>query len=577
MTGLLHFTRDSNMKTRFVLFPLALILLAACSTGTRPDGDLPAPAPATLPFAWENATVYFLLTDRFYNGDPANDRSFGRQPDGDTLRYFMGGDLKGITRKIESGYFTDLGVNAIWMTPIFENIRGFTDEGTGKTYAYHGYWIRDWTSLDPNFGTEQDLLEMVETAHRHGIRILLDAVANHTGPVTTEDGQWPDDWVRTGPLCDYTDFAGTVECTLVRNLPDIRTEDKNPVELPAFLLDKWHAEGRLEQELAELDAFFGRTGFPRAPRYYLIKWLCDWVRQYGIDGFRVDTAKHTEADLWEELAGEARTALREWKQKNPGSKLDDLDFWMVGEVYNYSIGNGRNYDYGDRQVDFFENGFESLINFQFKYDVRNSPDSVFAAYAGILNGGALSGKTVLNYLSSHDDSNPYDPDRQHPLETGTMLLLSPGAAQIYYGDETARLLTVEGAVGDANLRSFMNWEDLLSGASRSGIGIHDVLEHWQRLGRFRREHLAVGAGRHEQVQPDPYVFRRSYDRDGQADRVLVGLGLPEGEKTLSASGTFGDGTELWEYYSGQKVKVRRGEVRFESPYTLALLGLRAGS
>ena len=559
------------MQKRLFALVVFLILISACGRSPREDSGLESLS--KLPFVWENATIYFLLTDRFYNGDPGNDNSLGRLPDGDTLRYFMGGDLKGITHMIEEGYFDALGVSAIWMTPIFENVRGFTDEGTGKTYAYHGYWMRDWTCLDPNFGTATDLREMVDAAHNRGIRILLDAVANHTGPVTDVDPQWPDEWVRTGPVCTYVDFASTVECTLVENLPDFRTDLEEPVDLPQFLLQKWEQEGRLEEELSELDQFFERTGYPRAPRYYLIKWLCDWVREYGIDGFRVDTAKHTEADIWDELAEEARTALREWKEKNPARKPDDLDFWMVGEVYGYNIGSGRNYDYGDRQVDFYANGFDALINFQFKYDAKGSTESLFRSYSEALNAGELNEFTVLNYLSSHDDANPFDAFRQQPMETGTLLLLSPGTAQIYYGDETARILHVPGAKGDAHLRSFMNWEDLADNSTRDGYGIAEVHEHWQKLGRFRRKHISVGAGVHSMLQEVPYVFTRSYESNGLSDVVLIGLGLPEGEKTLPTGGIFLHGTILLDYYSGQTVRVTGDEIRLDSPFSLALLGV----
>ena len=190
-------------------------------------------------------------------------------------------------------------------------IRGQTNEGTGFTYGYHGYWARDWTALDPNFGTEADLLALVDTAHQHGIRVLLDVVANHTGPVTGQDPVWPESWVRQEPTCTYKDYETTVACTLVDNLPDVRTESNQPVGLPEDLRQKWQREGRLERELRELDDFFRTGGYPRAPRFYLIKWLTDYVRRYGIDGFRVDTAKHTEASAWAELKKEAERAFRD--------------------------------------------------------------------------------------------------------------------------------------------------------------------------------------------------------------------------------------------------------------------------
>ena len=165
-------------------------------------------------------------------------------------------------QKIEEGYFDSLGVTAIWMTPFVEQIHAGVDEGTGKTYGYHGYWTRDWTAVDPALGTEDDLRAVVDAAHRHGIRVLMDAVINHTGPATPQDPAWPDDWVRTGPNCSYKSYATTVDCTLVATLPDIRTDRDAPVELPPALLEKWQREGRRDRELAELDAFFAAHRSP---------------------------------------------------------------------------------------------------------------------------------------------------------------------------------------------------------------------------------------------------------------------------------------------------------------------------
>ncbi|MEB8347501.1 alpha-amylase family glycosyl hydrolase, partial [Flavobacteriaceae bacterium KMM 6898] len=275
------------------------------------------------PFVWEGANIYFLLTDRFNNGNPDNDMNFERNEETGEIRGFMGGDIQGITKKIEEGYFTDLGINAIWFTPVVEQIHGGTDEGTGMTYGYHGYWAKDWTALDPNFGIKKDLEKLVKTAHNNGIRVLLDVVLNHTGPVTDQDPVWPSDWVRTEPVCQFTTYENTTSCALVNNLPDIRTETDEAVEIPDALLAKWKKEGRLSNELDELQLFFERTGYSRAPRFYIIKWLTDYVNDYGIDGFRVDTVKHSTEQAWAELYKEASYAFDTWKKKHPNQILDE--------------------------------------------------------------------------------------------------------------------------------------------------------------------------------------------------------------------------------------------------------------
>ncbi|MBP8085030.1 MAG: alpha-amylase, partial [Cloacibacterium sp.] len=243
------------------------------------------------PFAWEGANLYFLVTDRFNNGDLKNDVNFNRTEKAAVLRGFEGGDLRGIIQKIDEGYFKKLGINAIWMTPIVEQIHGATDEGTGKTYGFHGYWAKDWTVLDPNFGTEKDLKELVEKAHKQGIRIVLDAVINHTGPTTNLDETYPMTWVRTEPQCKYNNYENFTACTLVANLPDVLTESNEKAGLPTLLEKKWRKEGRYEKEMSELNEFFVKTGYPRAPKYYIMKWLSDYVREFGIDGYRVDTVK----------------------------------------------------------------------------------------------------------------------------------------------------------------------------------------------------------------------------------------------------------------------------------------------
>ncbi|HMX39183.1 MAG TPA: alpha-amylase family glycosyl hydrolase [Saprospiraceae bacterium] len=554
------------MRKIYLLATILLLSAAACSPSRRA-----AQTAASAPFLWENANLYFLLTDRFYNGDKSNDLNFGRTQPTATLRGFMGGDLAGITKKIKEGYFDRLGVTALWFTPVVEQIHGGVDEGTGFTYGFHGYWAKDWTRLDPNFGTEKDLQKLVAIAHAHGIRVVLDVVINHTGPTTAQDPLW-NAWARTGPKCSYKGYSTTTACTLVDNLPDIYTESDKPVELPPFLLEKWKKEGRLERELAELDEFFRRTGYPRAPRFYLIKWLTDYIRKYGVDGYRCDTAKHLEESVWGELRKEADLAFADWKRAHPAQVLDNNPFYMVGEVYFYNISSGRKYDFGDRQVDYYANGFSALINFELKSDASRLPyETMFAKYSDLLH-STLSGHTVLNYMSSHDDGSPFDKSRNKALETGTKLLLCPGGAQIYYGDETARPLDIPGTQGDATLRSFMNWDELAANTARNGTTTQAVLSHWQRLGRFRKAHPAVGAGLHQQISAQPYIFKRTYQSGSYRDDVVVGLDLPIGKKSLSVGGVFPDGTVLTDGYSGLKVTVSGGMVMLDTPHGIALLG-----
>ncbi|QMU64110.1 MAG: alpha-amylase [Flavobacteriaceae bacterium] len=518
------------------------------------------------PFGWENANLYFLLTDRFHNGNPSNDVNFDRTAETAKLRGFKGGDIKGITQKINEGYFTDLGVNAIWMTPIVEQIHGGTDEGTGFTYGFHGYWTKDWTAIDPNYGTKEDLKELIETAHKNGIRILLDAVINHTGPVTEKDPVWPSDWVRTEPPCTYDSYQNTVTCTLVKNLPDIKTESNDAVALPPQLIAKWKAEGRYEQEVKELDEFFARTGYPRAPRFYIMKWLTDYITEFGIDGYRVDTVKHTEEYVWQEFKKACDDAFEQYKKNHPEKVLDDNDFYLVGEVYGYNISVGTAYDFGDKKVNYFDKAFQNLINFELKWNAKQKPiQETFNRYSTMLHSD-LQGYGVLNYLSSHDDGQPFDPDRQNTFNAGIFLLLSPGASQMYYGDEIARSLVVEGTQGDATLRSFMNWEEIASNEQAK-----NTLVHYQKLGKFRSNHPAIGAGVHKEISNVPFVFSRNYTKGNYTDEVIVGLHLPIGEKMIPVATVFADGEELKDVYSGQEVKVAGGKVSIISAHTIVLL------
>ncbi len=517
------------------------------------------------PFVWEGANLYFLLVDRFNKSEKSNKIYFNRTKKASKLRGFEGGNLQGIIKKIDDGYFTKLGTNVIWLTPIVEQIHDGVDEGTGLTYGFHGYWAKDWTAIDPNFGNKKDLAALVTKAHAKGIRVMLDAVINHTGPVTQNDVVWPENWVRTGPTCDYKDFKNTTECTLVSNLPDILTESLIAVELPPFLIEKWKKEGRYNSEMASLDAFFKRTGYPRTPKFYIIKWLTDYITEFGIDGYRCDTVKHTDVQTWVDFKKECDYAFGIWKKNNPTKVLDNNRFYSIAEVYNYGISGGQQFDFGDRKVNYFENGFDNMINFEFKSDAKSDYESLFSKNSSILN-NQLKGLGILNYVSSHDDGQPFDGERKKNIESATKLLLSPGMSQTYYGDETARSLVIDGTNGDATLRSFMNWNDL-----KIDSKIKKSLFHWQKLGQFRRNHPSIGAGIHERIASKHYVFSRTFNKDNFTDKVVVGLDLPKGYKEIEVGTVFKNGTKLKDFYSGKHTVAVDGKAAISTEFDVVLL------
>lgn len=555
-----------------IYFIMLVLFLAACNN-TQNQNKIVS-LNNNVPFVWENANVYFLLTDRFFNGNSLNDTNFNRTITPGPERGFQGGDFKGITQKINEGYFNKLGVTALWFSPVFEQIHGGVDEGQGFTYAFHGYWTRDFSSIEPNFGTEDEFAELVDAAHANGIRIIMDVIINHTGPVTNSDPFWGDDWVRNEPQCNYQDYKGTVECTLVKNLPDIKTESEINVEIPQHLIDKWVAENRLQQEMESLDDFFIETGYPRAPKYYIIKWLVDFIKKFGIDGFRLDTVKHTESDVWAELYKQAKKAFEQWKEQNPEKVLDDNEFYMIGEVYGYGISNGQNYNNGGVIENYFENGIQSLINFEFKWHAQQlNYQQLFSLYDSILN-NSLKNYSVLNYLTSHDDGQPFDPNRDKAIEGGTKLLLCPGKSQIYYGDESLRNLKIDSAKGDATLRGFMNWPEIEQNISRGGNTISNTIEHYKKLGIFRANNPAVGAGKHKQISNEPYIFSRTFSKNNITNNIIVALNINIGQKNIPINNVFTDGTKLVDYYSGTNCIVKNNCVNIDTNYDIVLLGLQ---
>ena len=216
-------------------------------------------------------------------------------------------------------------------------------------------------------------------------------------------------------------------------------------------------------------------------------------------------------------------------------------------------------------MNYYQNGFKSLINFDFKGDANKSYEELFSNYSNLLHSD-LNGKTVMNYLTSHDDGSPFDKDRKRTYEAGTKLLLAPGISQVYYGDESARTLTVAGAEGDANLRSNMNWNDLASNSATQKL-----VEHYQKLGKFRANHPAVGAGVHQMIFKTPYYFSRILSNGNFTDKVIIGLDLEGKLKEINVAGVFMEGDQLRDFQSGATMPVINGKVSFYSNAPIVLL------
>ncbi len=541
----------------------------------------------TKTFSWDNALVYFVMTDRFANGNTANDASYGRTNNyGGALSSvintatFHGGDIAGLTAKLNEGYFTDLGVNAIWITAPYEQIHGFVGGGYANGsaayphYGYHGYYTLDWTMMDKNMGTVEEFRAFVKTAHSQGIRVIMDVVINHTGYENLVDaaqygygntgvslaaakawkpsgglgGNWDElnnlftgnwgtwlgsAWVRSK---HYSNTSGGDLLLNVGELPDLKTELTASVGVPPLLQTKWAGETSGYNDWIVPSAVALRADIGVAPGDYLIKWLASWVAEFGIDGFRCDTAKHVDMFRWDQLKTESDAALKAWRASSRSADDDARDwtenFWMTGEVWGHGVGRSS----------YFDNGFDSIINFTFpKAASVSAIGSVWAGYASTLNNGN-DGFNVLSYLNSHDARENYGWVTTG-IDSGTCLLLAPGGVQIYYGDEVVRPLA-----GDlTNDKNQSSRSDYLWNSQNV-----TVLSHWQKIGQFRNRHLSVGGG--SQTTLAANVYGRTLTDSGVTDRVVIAISQ-SGTVAVPVNGFFSAGSTVRNSYTGSTAVV----------------------
>lgn len=330
-----------------VTFLPALPAAAAAKAPPPPPSDAKLAAePARHDLTREQ--FYFVLPDRFANGDPRNDRGgltgsrleTGLDPT--DKGFYQGGDLKGLTDRLD--YIKGLGTTAIWMAPIFKN-QPVQGTGNDASAGYHGYWITDFTQVDPHFGTNADLERLIDKAHKKGMKVFFDVITNHTAdvvdyregshdylskgafPYLTKDGVPFDDR-------DYADGKQKFPATGPGSFP--RTpfvpEAKKNLKSPAWLNDPsmYHNRGdsTFAGESAEQGDFSGLDDlWTERPEVVsgMEKIYEKWVADFAVDGFRIDTVKHVDTGFWTQWA----TALDAYAARH-GRK----NFFMFGEVYS---------------------------------------------------------------------------------------------------------------------------------------------------------------------------------------------------------------------------------------------------
>lgn len=456
-------------------------------------------------FDWDESVIYFMVTDRFFDGNESNNTASGAQTYGkDNAGLYHGGDFAGITQKLD--YLEDLGINTIWITPIVENIPGVKVTDTGKedvpyNAAYHGYWASDFTKLNPTLGTEEEFQTLIDQAHSRGIRIMVDIVVNHAG-YDTDFGNM----IRSGDDI----VSGSDQKDSLSNLPDFKTED------PAVSAQ-------------------------------LVKWQTQWVKDFGIDYFRVDTVKHVENDTWAEL-------------KNALTEVDS-DFKMIGEYAGggyasngNTLGTGEmdsdlDFDFNDQAANFVKGNISSIENF-------------LASRNSALNNTYMTGQ----FLGSHDE----DGFKQKLLDGGmkedaataasmvaaSLQITAKGQPVIYYGEEI-------GLTGLNNYPYQTNRYDFDWSMVNND---NKTYQHYKKMLSIRNAYTDVFArgDRKTIVASD----EKGYDivsRSYQGTKLYVGLNIKGAAQTVEVPVSESNGTILKDLYSGTSYTVNNGKVEVTIP------------
>ncbi len=462
-------------------------------------------------FIWEDALIYMIMTDRFVNGNNSNDPlSTGAAQGAD----WMGGDFAGITQMIRSGHFTNLGVNALWLTPFNSaaNGTGSSSDGQHEVSAYHGYWPVEPRGIDSRLGTEAELHELVAAAHDAGIRIMGDFVVNH---VHEDHPYYSDnpDWFNQGCLCgaencDWTEHR--LDCLFSSYMPDVNWRERNASE--QFISD--------------------------------VMW---WMETFDLDGGRIDAVKHVE-DL-------AITNLA--VRINERFETAGTDYYLKGETAMGWAGHNLNdnaNEYGTINNYIGPNALDGQADFVLYHAVV---DNVFTSgnmdYAHLDYWTARSqdqyveGAIMVPFVGSHDvprftsradtgtsdawnqwaeDGLPGQPGIDEPyqaaLQAYTWLLTTPGSAMIYQGDEY-------GEFGGADPDNRHMWRNISNHNSRET----SIMENISAIGQLRLNSDALRRGTYASLSNGTDTIAWSMTTESDQAVIAMNRGATSADFNLS--------------------------------------------
>ncbi|MFF9108247.1 pullulanase-type alpha-1,6-glucosidase [Streptomyces sp. NPDC014805] len=459
----------------------AAALAAALVQPLAAHADTPPPPPSDAALAAQPARhdatreqFYFVLPDRFANGDKANDRGgltgsrLATGYDPTDKGFYQGGDLKGLTQRLD--YIKGLGTTAIWMAPIFKN-RPVQGTGANASAGYHGYWITDFTQVDPHFGTNQDLKTLIARAHAKGMKVFFDVITNHTAdvvdyepksydylskgafPYLTKDGRPFDD-------ADYAAGGKGFPAVDARSFPRTPVATSN-AKVPAWLNDPAMYHNRGDSTYAGESTTYGDfsglddlwTERPEVVRG-MEKIYERWVKDFAVDGFRIDTVKHVDMEFWTQWA----TALDRYAASH-GRK----NFFMFGEVYSADTSVTSPYVTQGR--------LDATLDFPFQdaarsYASQGGSAKKLAAVFGDdykYTTDKANAYEQVTFLGNHDmgrigtflkQDNPKATDADLLAKdklANELMFLSRGNPVVYYGDEQG----FTGAGGDKDARQTM--------------------------------------------------------------------------------------------------------------------------